>query len=136
MQKQTLNFKLKYNSRHLIFTSGIVRYISEKMFKITGDKVCELGNFTSFDDVFCTILNLIFGLNTKSSHIVLTLFSHLVIFLIMGTSNLINSKLINVLQLSIASRRGFHLVYMSITMVTWGDMVLRAVDLPYTFFVL
>ena len=34
---------------------------------------------------------------------------------------------------SVASRRGFQLVYMSITMETWGEIVLQTVDLYICF---
>ena len=64
----------------------------------------------------------------------LTLLCHFNHIFIKGTSKLVNSKFIDVLGLSIASRKEkIHLVNISCIMVTWDEVVLQTVDLPYIF---
>ena len=63
-----------------------------------------------------------------SAHVVLLLFYYFNNIFTMGTSNLINHDFIIVQDRISYQYRGFNLVFVDVTMVTWRDLVLRTVD--------
>ena len=63
-----------------------------------------------------------------SVHIFLILFYYRNNNFTMGTSNFINHDFIIVQDRMSYQTRGFHLVYVDVTMVIWRDLVLQTVD--------